>query len=96
MVTRIVKLSIKPEYKKEFIALFLNYRNKISLSKGCISVELLQEEKAGNTFFTYSKWDSSQALENYRNSKLFAEIWPTVKRLFNAKAQAWTVENLSN
>ncbi len=96
MVTRIVKLSIKPKYKKEFIALFLNYKNKITLSKGCKSVELLQEENAGDIFFTYSIWDSNQDLENYRNSKLFAEIWPTVKRLFNAKAQAWTVENLSN
>ena len=96
MITRIVKLSIKAENKQKLIALFLNYKNKIILSEGCLSVELLQDKNDENTFFTYSKWENNEALENYRSSELFAIIWPKVKLLFNLKAQAWTVSKLES
>jgi heme-degrading monooxygenase HmoA len=41
---------------------------------------------------TYSIWDSEEALNNYRDSELFGELWPKIKPWFAAKAEAWSVK----
>jgi hypothetical protein len=43
-------------------------------------------------FFTYSHWDGPDDLERYRTSAVFADVWPVVKALFEAPAEAWTVD----
>jgi heme-degrading monooxygenase HmoA len=45
-------------------------------------------------YFTVSDWESEKALNAYRDSALFAEIWPTVKPWFSAKAEAWTTDEI--
>jgi len=45
-----------------------------------------------NILFTYSKWNTPEDLENYRNSELFKETWSYVKQLFEARAEAWSTE----
>ena len=42
--------------------------------------------------FTYSVWDDPGDLEAYRTSEVFAGVWPVVKELFDAPAQAWTLD----
>ena len=92
MITRIVKLSIDPEHKKKFTAIFLDNRNKITAFNGCYSVELLKDINNDNIFFTYSKWENKAAIEAYRSSTVFKGIWKNVKPLFNGKALAWSTE----
>ncbi len=46
----------------------------------------------GPVLFTYSHWESEAALETYRHSELFAEVWAATKVLFNAKPEAWSVQ----
>jgi heme-degrading monooxygenase HmoA len=41
---------------------------------------------------TYSIWENTDALENYRKSDLFKEVWSQTKMLFAAPAQAWSLE----
>jgi heme-degrading monooxygenase HmoA len=59
---------------------------------GCNHLELLNDIKTSNIFFTYSYWDSENDLNNYRDSELFKEVWSKTKVLFNDKPEAWSVE----
>ena len=35
-------------------------------------------------------------LNNYRNSELFKTIWPTIKPWFEVKAEAWSMQLVTN
>ena len=95
MITRIVKLTISPNEIEKFTTLFSNHKGEITDFKGCINVELFQQDNNGSVFFTHSKWDSLNAIEQYRNSITFKTIWSSVKPLFSEKAQAWSLEQIN-
>lgn len=86
---RIVKMTFREDTVAEFRRIFDERKERIKNFPGCSHVELLNER---NVFFTYSIWNSSQDLENYRNSELFQSTWALVKPLFAAKAEAWSLE----
>ena len=96
MLTRIVKLTINTTEINKFKILFSDYKSAIIGFEGCVSVELLQEDNQGSVFFTYSKWTNSKAIEEYRSSTLFKEIWSSVKPLFREKAQAWSLDQINH
>ena len=78
-----------------FLEIFNEHRNQIRAAEGCTYLELWQTEEEHSTlFFTHSKWDSEEHLNNYRNSDIFKIVWPKTKALFNAAPQAWTVNSL--
>jgi quinol monooxygenase YgiN len=95
MVTRIVKMSFKPEKVGEFKQLFEQYKMQIASAEGCISLRMMQERDT-TIFFTYSEWKAEEYLEQYRRSDLFAKVWSQTKLYFNAKAEAWTNDVLFN
>jgi hypothetical protein len=95
MVTRIVKMSFKPEKVEEFKQLFDQFKHQIAGAQGCMSLRLLQDGSA-TIFFTYSEWQAEEDLENYRKSALFEQVWSRTKTFFNAKPEAWTTEVLFN
>ena len=93
MLIRIVKLTIHPDKVEEFKEIYESSMHLIRLQEGCQKLELLQENgKFNNVVMTYSYWDSKEDLETYRNSELFLKIWKTVKPLFCAKPEAWSME----
>lgn len=92
MITRIVKLTFRPEEVPAFLEIFEGSKNAIRNFPGCRHLELL---RADFIFFTYSRWDDESALEQYRNSKLFQGTWARTKALFAARPEAWTVESLA-
>lgn len=94
MVKRIVKMTFKPESVDVFIDIFERYRQHIRAAEGCVHLELWRQEKEGNVFFTYSHWEHPDFLEKYRQSAVFAEVWPQTKALFADKPEAWTVDML--
>ncbi len=89
---RIVKLTFEPEHIAAFLAHFETVKEKINAFEGCQGMQLLQSKKEPNVVFTYSKWNSEDDLNNYRNSALFAAIWPKVKTWFSAKPEAWSTD----
>lgn len=95
MITRIVKMSFKPEKVLEFKQLFDQFKHQIAGAEGCLSLRLLQEE-ASTVFFTYSEWEDPIYLEQYRQSALFAAVWSQTKTFFNTKPEAWTTKVLFN
>ena len=96
MITRVVKLSFDPDKIKEFEALFNFNRSAIKSYKGCRDVKLMKNVAQKNCYFTVSSWESEELLNEYRNSPLFEKIWGEAKKYFNAKPEAWTLEEISN
>jgi quinol monooxygenase YgiN len=94
MIKRIVKMSFKPENIEVFKTIFETNWQKIKGFEGCSHVELLQDKNNPEIFFTYSMWQSETHLNNYRNSELFTTVWASTKILFNAKPEAWSVDQL--
>lgn len=92
MITRIVKMTFRPESVAEFLSLFTEQKAKIKGFPGCHHLELLQEKSVGQVFFTYSLWENEDALEAYRHSELFKEVWNATRQLFAEKAEAWSTE----
>jgi len=92
-ITRIVKMTFKPEYINDFANYYNSIKHKVAGQPGCNGVKLLKEIGETGVFFTYSNWDSVNDLNNYRNTEAFGEIWPTVKNWFASKAEAWSLED---
>lgn len=91
MLIRIVKMTFAADKVNDFLAAFNARKQLIGTFKGCAGVELLQDTSDPHTFFTYSRWDHADSLENYRQSELFNTVWAIVKKWFIAKPEAWSV-----
>ncbi len=94
MIIRIVKMTFKPECVEDFLGLFERSKSKIRHQEGCQYLSLLNDKNNTSIFFTYSYWEDEDALNAYRNSETFGEIWPKTKVLFARNAEAWTVSQL--
>lgn len=91
MLVRIVKMSFHPENIDTFQEIFEENKTHIRASKGCSLLELYQDNKNPEVFFTYSYWNDDEDLEAYRNSALFTNVWAQTKVLFNNRPLAWSV-----
>ena len=92
MITRIVRMEFKTEHVEDFRAQFDSVRNKIRQYPGVHCLELHRDTSHSNVFYTYSQWDSEQALETYRQSELFKYAWGEVKPWFANRAQAFSLQ----
>jgi heme-degrading monooxygenase HmoA len=95
MIIRIVKLTFKPEFIPDFIKIFEESKTLIRNFEGCQQVELLNDITNKNIFFTYSYWQDEKALNTYRESELFKNVWAKTKILFDDKPNAWSVEKIA-
>lgn len=94
MIKRIVKLTFQPDKLEAFKAIFEQSKSMIRDFEGCHHVELLQGVNSENIFFTFSIWESEDALNRYRHSELFQATWAKTKVLFSDKPEAWSVNFL--
>jgi heme-degrading monooxygenase HmoA len=84
-------MTFEPEKVNEFLEIFNSSKQLIRNFEGCSHLELLNDLKSTNMFFTYSFWESETHLNNYRNSELFESVWARTKILFSNKPEAWSV-----
>lgn len=84
-------MTFKKEEVGSFLAHFDAKKNSIRGFRGCLGLDLLNDQKDDSVFFTYSIWDNDSSLQNYRQSELFKETWAFVKLLFAAKAEAYSM-----
>ncbi len=87
---RVVRMTFLPENTATFLQLFERSKDKIRNFPGCEHLELWQDESNPNVWMTYSYWQDEKALNNYRNSALFASVWKATKALFAAKPYAFS------
>ena len=84
MLIRIVKMRFQEDKIEAFLTNFEENR----------FLELYQDKNDNRIFFTYSYWENEEALERYRNSPLFNEVWSYTKTLFSDKPEAWRLDKL--
>ena len=92
MLIRIVKMTFDPSKVEAFLTLFEESKNKIKAMEGCTHLELLQDYNNQNSFSTYSYWVNEEALNKYRNSLLFKNVWANTKILFSEKPIAFSLK----
>lgn len=92
MLVRIVKLTFKQDCIADFLQIYEGHREDIKSFDGFSSIELFKEKSHPQVLFTHSIWVDEAALENYRASAYFRDIWLRTKILFSAKAEAWSLE----
>ncbi len=95
MIKRIVKMTFRPEAVPGFLSDFEEIKHRIRAFEGCRHLELWRGVDGSNTLFTYSFWENEAALDNYRKSDLFKTVWKKTKALFAERAEAWSVEVVS-
>lgn len=95
-ITRIVKMQFKTSEVENFKQIFQESFAKIAAFKGCQNVQLFCHSEDTKIMFTISHWDNETALELYRKSELFKRTWARTKPLFEEKAQAWSLLNITN
>jgi len=92
VIVRVVRLSLNPHDLAAFDALFHRHHADIESQSGCRGVELLTDPADLSIRATLSRWESEDALNAYRKSKLFGVVWPATKALFNAPPEVWSYE----
>jgi heme-degrading monooxygenase HmoA len=85
-------MKFKPEHIPAFLENFEKNKEKIRGFEGCEHLQLLHDIDDPSIYFTYSFWHEQADLENYRKSELFKTVWSYTKTLFDAKPEAWSVE----
>ena len=85
-------MEFEPARAEEFNNYVKTIVDKIASMPGCHKVYVLRDINNTNIFFTYSYWDDQEALDKYRNSELFKEVWGKTKLMFSKKAEAWSTE----
>ena len=88
MITRVVRLTFKPEYTAAFIEIMLQHHQLIRSFKGCYDLNSYQDLNEPNVFFTISLWQDETALNDYRHSDFFKTLWGKLKPMFADKALA--------
>ena len=88
-------MTFRPEAIGEFLATFREFEDRIRGSEGCTHLELWNDIKDPNVFFTYSHWEAEEFLNAYRHSETFGQVWPKTKALFSDKAEAWSINKVS-
>jgi heme-degrading monooxygenase HmoA len=94
MLVRIVKMQFQEDKIAPFLNNFEAVKQQIRAFEGNQFLELYQDKTNKCIFFTYSYWEDEEALENYRHSILFKEVWSYTKTLFSAAPEAWSVDKL--
>ena len=94
MITRIVRMEFQAEHLEEFQQIFDRTKHRIRKFPGCLHLELHRDPSHQTVRYTFSIWESNEALENYRNSELFKQVWPKTKILFASRPLAYSLEKL--
>ncbi len=94
MIKRFVKLTFKPEHTQDFIELFNSTKALIAAVEGCSHLELLHDVDNKNVFFTFSIWENTIYIDQYRESELFKNVWAKTKVMFGDKPEAWSLKEI--
>ena len=90
MLVRIVRMTFRIEEVDNFLELFNSTKDKIRHFPGCHHLTLLKDYTEDNIYSTYSIWENEEALNAYRHSELFGEVWKATKSKFADKPIAFS------
>jgi heme-degrading monooxygenase HmoA len=90
-ILRVVRMDFRAEECGPFDLLFEDARSRISAVPGCLGVTCFSDVAGGGGRTTFSVWQSERALEAYRESALFKEVWALTKPGFQSRPVAWSM-----
>lgn len=90
MLIRVVRMTFREGETERFLEVFESSKQKIRQFPGCRHLELHRDYNAAHIFCTYSHWEDETALDNYRHSELFKQVWADTKALFADKPVAFS------
>ena len=93
MIVRIVKMKFKKEKINDFIKFSKEIKPIIKEQTGCLFLDILQDVKDKEIFFTCSHWNNEDDLNNYKETDFFKNVWPKAKEWFAGKPEAWSLIN---
>ena len=91
-IQRLVKMTFTLDKCDEFQNFFTQIKTQIEAQPGCQGVKLMKDKANSGIFFTFSVWDDQASIDAYRQTELFGKVWPTVKKWFADKPEAWSTE----
>lgn len=91
MITRIVKMTFKKAKIDDFKEFTRLIEHRIRNFPGCEHLDFYQDIHKRNVFFTYSRWESEEDLNNYRSSDFFKDTWTKTRTWFADKPEAWSL-----
>ncbi len=94
MLIRTVRMTFRPEEVDHFLSIFEASKEKIRHFEGCHHLTLWQDYHASNVFTTYSYWEDESALNKYRDSQLFKEVWEPRQRCCLLKNQLHSLKKV--
>ena len=94
MVIRLVSLKCKPEDVGAFRLFLHDSAPRVRDFSGCFSLQIVNDVADSTSFFTISTWRDVDALEAYRTSPLFNQVWPRIKAFLREPARASTCEEI--
>jgi quinol monooxygenase YgiN len=71
MITVIVKMTVRPEKRKEFLQTILAMTDPSRKQKGCTSRELLQDTGNEDSFVLLEEWETRAELDRHVRSDWF-------------------------
>ncbi len=83
-------MTFQADQVEAFLDNFEVHKKSIRNFPGCQHLELWRDENQKNIFTTYSKWESEEHLNQYRDSELFKSVWKFTKALFEEKPMAFS------
>lgn len=95
MIIRIVRMTFQDEKTDLFLAVFNSSKSHILEMDGCLHLELWRDLHEPNVFVTHSHWESEEALNRYRSSEFFGQVWKDTKALFSDKPVAYSVAKIA-
>ncbi|MCE2845900.1 MAG: antibiotic biosynthesis monooxygenase [Sphingobacteriales bacterium] len=96
MLTRVVRLSFRPEAVAIFQQTLKSFEASIRESPGCLDLQIYRDKEDLHVFYTISRWQEASDLEAYRKSDLFGKVWKSVKPGFRSPALAWSLEEIQD
>jgi quinol monooxygenase YgiN len=88
-------MDFNPDKVQAFLEVFNGTKHLIRNFPGVLHLELHRDAGSPHVFYTYSIWENEEALEVYRQSELFQNVWSQTKVLFQGKPQAFSLDRLT-
>lgn len=92
MLVRVVHMHLQKEFLAEASEFLKSYAPNVRSFVGCEFLEISIEENG--LVVTYSYWQDSASLEQYRRSTMFRQFWAQVKTWFSEPARAHSFQSL--
>ncbi|OFX61669.1 MAG: hypothetical protein A2046_04560 [Bacteroidetes bacterium GWA2_30_7] len=92
MIVRIVKMQVNESNKVLFKQTLKDYQPLLKKQKGCMQIDMLNDKKIKDIYYSYTIWDNEENLKKYKNSDFYKELSSKVLPLCEKEPQAWTVD----